>query len=184
MIIFLIRLIKHLSILLLISLPLELLGAIILLPVIIYCQRKGQEKLPGVLKWFDCFDLYSNRDTSTYLSIVAQGAFKRYLWLAFRNPCNYFGYKVLGIDCEGYLKQESLNGDILVGDTRKDGLMVQEVVIDSKVYYEYYLIYKWNHTKCLRFRMGWKIGDLYSNRFGSLIEQVFVLQPYKDYSGT
>lgn len=181
---FLLRLIKHLSILVLVSIPLQLLGIIILLPVVVYCHYTCNTKLPKCIAWFDSFDLYSDRDKSVYLQVIESGILKRYIWLAFRNPLNYFGYKVLGIQVGDIpLKQLYYHGDRNVGDGSYPGFYSQEVEINGHSYYEYYLIVLWSPTKCLRFRMGYKIGTLTTNPPGSYIQQVCVLQPYKDYWG-
>src|ERR1043165_4732976 len=85
-----------------ILLPLQLLGAIILLfyiPIHVYLIKTSLRRrieLPYVLRWFDNADLYVGRDTSTYLKVFGTGVWGLYVWLAWRNPLNYFGYKVLG----------------------------------------------------------------------------------------
>ena len=169
MINFLIRLIINILLLLLVNLPLEVIGWVILLPT---CLLSKENQLPSYLKWFDNADLYLGRDASTYLSVVSSGWWSRYVWLAFRNPCNYFGYKVLGFIASFSVPRSS------VGDSAGDvpGLFH----IEQSGYYEYYYIKKWSSTKCFRFRMGWKLSDTKS---GDWVERVFVIQPYKSYTG-
>ena len=184
---FIYRLIKHLGILLFISLPLELAGIFILSIVVPYVSLKGQEKLPRAFKWFDSFDLYSDRDRSVYRSIIAQGPFKQYCWLALRNPLNYFGYVVLGFKFNRGELYYYGQGDINVGDSagKGPGLLIMELrnrTTETTEAYEYYFIHRWSATKCFRFRLGYKIG--LSNQDGMYIQQVLVCQLYKSYSGT
>jgi hypothetical protein len=183
MIKFTLRLFKHLLILLLVSIPLQIIGAIILLPV---CYLVKSTRLPYYLRWFDCADFYIGRDTSTYENIIKTGAWNRYTWLAWRNPTNYFEYVVLGVkvDYSLYLiETNDINGK--VGDSTGDhaGYRYTEMALGDKVIYEYSYIKKWSDKTCLRFRMGYKIGSVKSNKLGSWIQQCLVLSPYKSYSG-
>jgi hypothetical protein len=147
--------------------------------------------LPRYLRWFDNADQFIGRDTSTYYGVTKSGKWNRYVWLAFRNPLNYFGYKILGVEVIESPKLEDVwvHGNAItlteVGDRKgeKSGVYYVEITIAGKTYYEYHMIQKWSTTKCLRFRMGHKICDPSSNTTGSIIQWVFVLQPYKDYAG-
>jgi hypothetical protein len=69
---------------------------------------------------------------------------------------------------------------VSIGDNSKPGFYYVET---QEGLYEYYYIYKWSSTKCFRFRMGHKIGNIQTNTPGSWIQVVFVLQPYKSYTG-
>lgn len=185
---FIFRFIKHLVILLLISLPLQVVG-IFLIPFGIMFSR-GELKLPAAFKWFDSADAWVGRNTETYQGIVNQGSWARYKWLAFRNPCNYFGYAVLGFVVDGpvfiirYTGEEKQG----VGDSAGDGegLRIVEIqpMLTGKVYYEYYYIKKFGVGKCFRFRLGYKIGNPKELIQDTAVEQVLVLQPYKSYSGS
>lgn len=176
---FIYRLVLNILMLVFVSLPLELLGIIILLPVVYWNQRKllsgGSCQLPYILRWFDCADIYSKfkRDPFTYFArVIPNGVLYRYYWLALRNPCNYFGYNVLGFRSDLDIPSTDI-GDMTGG---QPGLHT----VESQGRYEYYLIYKWNDKKCFRFRMGWKLSD---TKTGDFVQRVFVVQPYKDYFG-
>ena len=67
MIKFLLRLLKHTITFLFICLPLQLIGAILLLPAVYYSRSP---QLPYLLRWFDNADMYVERDASTYLNEV------------------------------------------------------------------------------------------------------------------
>jgi len=191
MIKFIYRLVKEILSFLCIQLPLQLLGAVILLPVC-YFYKIG--KLPRVLRWFDSADPFVGRDTSVidrlndypetspYFRYSAY--WTRYNWLAWRNPLNYFGYKYLGYYFTGQEKYK-ITGNPDVGDSRgsSPGLKIIEVKVDGIVKaYEYYYIHKWSDTTCFRFRLGVKIGD-WNNPKGTFAQGVFVISPYKSYSG-
>lgn len=178
---FLYRLLKHLMILFLISLPLQAVSLVVV-PIILL-KIKDSIRFPYFFKWFDSADIWFGRDTSTYESIIKEGFLKRWYWLSLRNPLNYFGYKVLG---KQVLASYLPNVPTLIGDSKGKtvGFMYQEMNLGDTIGYEYYWIYKWNETHCLRFRLGYKIGNPAENPFNSYIEQVFVFQPYKSYTGT
>lgn len=179
----LIRFIKHLATFLFFVIPLMILGWLIL-PFVLLFVPKNQIRLPAVFKWFDSVDSYIGRDTSVYQSVCQQGYWARYTWIAFRNPINYVGYKVLGFQFNGtemYYRYDPKQFDI--GDTSREGFRSIEVMKDKNFYYEYYWIKKWSQTKCLRIRIGWKIVNNL-NPIGSWCQWVLVFQPWKDYSGS
>lgn len=191
---FLLRLLINIFKFLCISVPLQLLGALILLPFLYYRHDKYARTLPSWLKWFDCADFYVGRDTSTYVNkIIPQGWWIRYCWLAWRNPINYFSYKYLGFLLEPpyksltYIKIPESEHDI--GDSSQDieGFYYQEIEVNSKVYYEYYYIYVYtipftSIQKCIRFRMGWKLGQNIYAKYGH-VQDVFVISPFHTFSG-
>ncbi len=184
---FLLRLLKHLAILLLLSLPLQLVG-IFLVPIGILFSR-GSLKLPAAFKWFDSADAWVGRNTETFQGIVDQGSWARYKWLAFRNPCNYFGYAVLGFVANNPMEILKYTGEEVhgVGDSSGDGAGYRTVeiqdIVTGKTYYEYYYIRRLGQAHCFRFRMGYKIGNPKELGNGTAVEQVLVLQPYKSYTG-
>lgn len=181
---FIYRLIRNLAVLFCIALPLEISGWFILLVVLLFVP-KTQLKLPRAFIWFDCADMYVGRDYSVYQAVCAQGYWARYLWLAWRNPCNYFGYTHLSFIFNSTGKYLIANpNEFNVGNTTGaiPGFRYIEYVQNDGTYYEYCWIKKWNSAKCLRFRMGWKIENN-SNPINSYCQWVTVLQPYIDYSG-
>lgn len=148
--------------------------------------------MPYFLRWFDNADMYIGRDASTYLNECLKGRWARYKWLAWRNPCNYFGYKHLAFvfnACGEYTVIDQSKFDVGNTTGAREGFRYIEYHQADPVkypkintYYEYYLIKKWSHTKCFRFRMGWKIANN-SNKPGDYCQWVFAIQPYIDYSG-
>lgn len=181
---FVLRFIKALFILFAITLPLEILG-LVLVPLGLIFQR--HYRLPTILKWFDNADVWLGRNSETYELVVNTGSFlEKYHWLALRNPINYFGYAVLGVKQDTLRSRVQIEGDIRVGDGAENvpGFLYQEFYDfdNNKDIYEYYYIHKWSATKCFRFRMGHKIGRTVLGDV-SAIQYVFVIQPYKDYHG-
>lgn len=192
---FFIRLIINLFKLLVISIPLEILGIMILL---IYLPlNPNVKKLPNWLKWFDGADQYFGRSTETYNFIMSSSWWDKYIWLAWRNPCNYFGYKYLGFDLgEEYNLTEFvkivnssynpyINKDIGDGEGCIPGFIYQEISANGKTYYEYYWIkaFKFrNEIKCIRFRMGYKLGQDIPLQSGR-IQEVTIFSPFHSYNG-
>lgn len=177
------RFVKHLLTFLFFVVPLMIAGWFIL-PIVLLFVRKDEIRLPSLFKWFDSADSYIDRDTSVYKAVCQEGYWARYIWLAFRNPINYVGYKVLGFQFDGtemYYNYDSKQFDI--GDTSREGIRTIELMKNEKIFYEYYIIKKWSQTKCLRIRLGWKIKDNL-NPIGSWCQWVFVFQIWKDYSGS
>ena len=196
---FLSRLLINITKFLLLSLPLQLIGSLLLLIYLPFHFAKPRlsPKLPFLLRWFDCADLYQEfgRTPVTYLSLVyPMGWWKTYTWLAWRNPINYFGYKYLGFFLKNpyiiskykYYPTYQVGTDLReVGNSSSDvpGFFYIELKCDSKTYYEYYWIYRYGQSKkCFRFRLGWKIGQdpVYKEEF---CQEVFVISPLMSYSG-
>lgn len=188
MIKFLARFIKHCIIFLALELPMQLIGMILLAIALPFCKSP---QLPYILRWFDLADFYVGRDPVTYLTqIVPKGWKERWYWIAWRNPCNYFAYKYLGIPANTVLTlNERSPSDPasydLVGDAtgKTGGLAYSEYKAGSRTYYEYYYVLPYTifgARKCFRFRMGWKIGG---EPTGEPIQQVFVISPIRDYRG-
>jgi hypothetical protein len=177
------RLVRHLLVFLFLCLPLMIVGMIVLLPA---CYLSKGPQLPIFLRWLDCADFYVGRDTSVIEQKVKEGPLVWYNWIALRNPINYFQYKYLSFQWPKNFKYlRYIPEDNNIGDSTGDepGLKYIEIETDGKVFYEYYYIKKWSLSTCLRFRLGWKIGDPTRNRIGDLQQFVLVLSPYKSYSG-
>lgn len=204
---FITRFIQHFLIFIL-CLPLQLLGTLgLLIYLPVHRLISNNIQLPIVFRWFDNADIYPefNRDSSTYRQIYAQGWFIQYCWLAWRNPLNYFGYKILGTEIKEIgsvladVVEVSYNDSmaILVADKLKHaeigdatdqvpGYHFVEVMINDQLYYEYYYIKKYTFfgtPKCFRFRLGSKITDPKTLQLGSYLQQVFVISPFHSYSG-
>jgi hypothetical protein len=197
---FVYRFVLHLLILLLVSLPLQLLGIIVLA---IVCPIIGDKPLPKILRWFDNADQYIGRDTSTYLAVRASGWFNNYCWLALRNPCNYFGYVVLGTliknsipiiyeNSTTFFNNTNPSSLDSVGDVSYSGSQITDIELlpYNEQIYEYYYVYRYKYISslfntplCLRVRIGYKIGDPNKLTIGEYIQQVFVVSPLHSFTG-
>jgi hypothetical protein len=169
MIKFLFRFISCLFIWLLVCIPLQLVGSVLLL---ILCCFFNIGKLPRLFRWFDSADPFVGRDTSVIDKVSTDGWYARYTWLAWRNPLNYFGYKVLG-----FQSKEAIPS-IAIGNT--SDAHPGKYYLESQGHYEYCLIHLWSPTKCFRFRMGHKLNK---TKVGDWVQRVGVIQPYIDFSG-
>lgn len=178
----LLRILKQALVLILILLPLELLGLIIL-PVILPFIPKDQEYLPCWLRWYDNHERYTYQDTQDGIDGLAGDKYyrvkhkiypytvnysfwhllwHRYLWLALRNPLNYFQYKYCGKLGPSYVTV--LKGEPNVGDLpgQKQGTRYMELANGAWELYCVKRLYgklwpKWFHNRGLRVRIGWKI---------------------------
>lgn len=183
---FLSRLCWNLTKLFFICVPLEFLGIVILfftLPLVRKFKSKltlkqscrDNIKLPMFLRWFDNADIYVGRDYSTYYKVYIGPYWDWYYWLSIRNPLNYFGYKVLGKRIYPGAWKIHI-GNQMVDDRVISGFFYGEI----QNVYTYYYVHKWNSTKCLRFRMGWKLTDNFDD---NPVQWVMTIQPWKDYNG-
>lgn len=205
MIKFIYRFIKHLTILLLISIPLQILGLLILLPVVAFYDIG---KLPRALRWFDSADPFTGRNTEVidrtnqggWLKDSPAGTYSKlatiwnkYIWIAWRNPTNYFGYKVLGLQIRNWyiIYNQTITSipvditdKIIIGDNtgKYPGLQITEIKVNEKIYYEYYWVKPYGTNKCFRFRLGYKFNTS-KIQAGEYIQQVFVISPYTGYTG-
>lgn len=173
---FLYRLSVNLLSFLLIQLPLQLIGIILLYPV---CAVYPIGAFPALLRWFDSADPYVGRDTSVIRKVQAQSLYERYNWVAFRNPINYFAYKYLGFRFPEKTRY-TLVGNLDVGDSTGDEPGYRYLETD-KGYYEYLYVKRIGLKSCFYFRLGWKLGGL-KNKPGSYCQQVFTIS-YRSYSG-
>lgn len=194
---FILRLIKHLAIQLLLLWPLQLIGAILLIPYIFLTSapKPGAPledfRLPAWLRWFDNADIYpqSGRDSSTYRKVASGPKYGRYTWLAWRNPINYFSYFYLGIEpcihvnlIEHRTTQPTPIGD---GIDHHGGHMYVFYLMDGQPAYEYYSVIPYTlfgMRLCVRFRMGHKFGGPDQAR-GEWVQEVFVFNPVQPYEG-
>ena len=167
-----------------IELPLQLIGAAVLLlylPVhraLYKAEIIKDMKLPYLLRWFDNADMYIGRDTTTYAKVFASNLWTHYCWLAWRNPINYFEYLYLGYqfrDRSSYVVYGALN----VGT---DGIPGYKIIEVNGEAYQYTYVHKWSQTACFYFTMGAKIADE-SNKPNSYAEHCFTISPYRSYTG-
>ena len=199
----LIRIPIHLMKWLFIKIPMQLLGMIVLAPLLLFIPR-DKEYLPKYFKWFDNADYYRKPKGSQIDGLSGDPGYRnqfkdptgwwaRYCWLALRNPINYFQYYKLGVAYElGNISDISYSGNrftsdwIRKGGSNNSGLFVAEVRIRNRTYWELYWVFNWSDDRCLRLRLGWKINQVPEK---SIYDQVvenrhfqftFNLHPYKE----
>lgn len=197
--------IRNITILITIVLPLQFAGLFILSIVLLFYLKDKRcnsyklesQRLPTLFKWWDVGDEYDTRygingdlpyqynwDKKSKWSIYRM----RYNWLALRNPVNYLKVRVLGqkiTRVNGKLKMEQSPGGVTIGDWYSPGYVKRNYVESPDVNIsEYYLIWVWpfKKDKCVRIRIGHKIGDgeVYRRRW---ISWVCVISPWKTFRG-
>lgn len=106
----------------------------------------------------------------------------RYVWLALRNPGNNYGYSV------GFPQVPhtwyAFKGDIQTSDQGHPGWKLVKAYQDGEwVAFEFYLVWAWAKTRCLRVRLGWKIDDNVYRKIedGSMAQIVCVINPFMTY---
>lgn len=191
---FIYRFIKDFLIWLLCTLPLELLGLLILSVVLLFTKKEAVQ-LPTVFglhvfKWWDNYESYVLSHDHEFLDGLAgpdyylerenidlvnywPRYFARLNWLGVRNPLNYFQYKVIGVvmDTRHVLvvqKPQFVDIDESGGSIHAQTL--------SGTHYEYYYVipYKFWKGRALRLRWGHKITSSYRLRQ----QFVFVINPF------
>lgn len=185
--------IRHLIVFLGAVLPLQLVGAttlLVYLPVHLWLLKHGYKesiKLPYLLRWFDNADLYVFRNTTKYLQVFSSGYWNLYVWLAWRNPLNYFGYKILGFTVTNKLRVlEESNNQYEVGDLKHDGEYKVLLEQEGKYYFEYYRVIKYAFQgvrKCIRIRIGWKIQRTIDLGLGEHVQWVCSFKILNSYTG-
>lgn len=201
-----IRIIIQICTLLLIKLPLQLLG-IIIVPIELLFHLKDTRTINCLdqrlfFKWFDNGDeldrKYGLNGDIGYQNSKGnpKTPFKLYLsrltWLAFRNPVNYFQYNILGVKVK-YLGEVILH-DNYIQRLKQDNAFLEvsdwseagkRKVETSTGFWEYYIVYKYpfNHKKCFRARIGHKLGHFPLIQPRSTVQWVCAIQPWKDYRG-
>lgn len=173
---------KHFIVFLLVKLPLQLVGTVLLAlylpfhnrlrPVVTDEQgnivdKSANESLPKVLRWFDNHTIYLNNGVYDATSVDGlsggyeyrkwaknpEGFLARYLWLAWRNPVNYFQTFVLGYapskNCKHY-KESRFPAVPPYND--------YYIELDNGVWERsYFKPIKWLKKFALRLRIGYKL---------------------------
>lgn len=142
-------------------------------------------QLPFLLRWFDSADLYFGRDPSKLIGIYSSGLWNTYCDLAWRNPVNYFTYKILGFYYDA--KKDQVNqkqyGNPDVGDNSQAGIYYEE----TNGYYQYIWVHKYSllSNHCFYLRFGYKIDSLNSASVdkSQQTEECFTISPIKPYTG-
>lgn len=102
---------------------------------------------------------------------ATKGYWQELSWLCFRNPVNNLCAKTLAASFSPYI----VEGDETVGDKTHGG----SYAIRMGWAWEYYCVIPYG-KRCFRARIGWKISG---KKPGDLCEFVFVINPWKSYSG-
>lgn len=187
-------LIKHTLIFLFVTIPLQLVG-IVVLPIVLLFIPKDRETLPAFVRWFDNAEIplgigskddglagpayYRDEAIATYKKFVRSDYLAlyicRYVWLAFRNPINYFQYKVIGFQVPKAGIKVIQPGDPFVGNKQGEHAGTSSLVIEAngKQYRDYYKVIKLGKTRCLRIRIGYKIGTVAERKPGDYRQFVY-----------
>lgn len=197
----------------LIGIPVILLNTIspiiVALALLFYLKDKrtqgedlSTQRLPKWLAWLDNADdkdlkLGLNGDLKYQSSWTRDSVLNIYLmrlnWIGLRNPLNNLKRKVLSVPIEDILNVHiKINRPVgkTIGDYNYPGIRYVEATTKSgRNVFELYIIYLlpsilWiNGPKCVRIRIGYKIG------YGLEVDKpnvqwVNVLQPYKKFAGS
>ena len=199
------RLFKHILMLLLVVLPIQLLGMVILLLVLPFVPT-DREILPKMFRWFDNAEIplgIGSKDDGLAGPAYYRGPYLfslrklpypialfivRYTWLALRNPINYFQHKVVGVHITHLFTANLSKYDEGVGNKEGDheGTSYLEINMDNKTIWELYIVkkYKWLPNKCFRLRIGWALDKPSECTIGSYKRWVFTITPFMSYEGT
>lgn len=197
---FILKILKHLSVLLLLKIWIQIFGLIILAVVLPFIPRSA-ETLPKIFRWWDNNEIHVRDDgddgllgppyyreergtTDKYAISRFKLFYERYIWLALRNPANYFQYSVLGLKITGPVKVLYDNGNVNVGTHDWSDYGTYKLIIehDGKEYFEYYVVkpYPFLGGKYgIRFRVGWKIRNPHDDPPGKIIQWVFSINPVR-----
>lgn len=173
------------------------LVSIIVLPIVLLFVKKESETLPNAFAWFDNAEIRlgigaKDDGLAGYPGYRAEMIPKyglyltRYIWLAFRNPVNYFQYNVLGavIYADNCIKDTEYY-DAGVGNKEGDheGLSILSLhTVYGKTRTDVYYVKKLTSTRCIRIRIGHKLKD---PSFGGLYLAQFVFTiNFAEYEGT
>lgn len=171
-----------LFIFLFVTIPVQILS-IVIMPFILPFIPASRETLPVFVRWFDNAEIPLGINAAddglagpAYYRVEALAQYKkflfsdylslllcRYIWLCFRNPINYFQYKVIGAYIEPQKVTIVDSGDPRVGNKEGDiaGTSHMIVTVGNKRYYDYYKVIKLWKGRCLRIRLGWKLSKLH-----------------------
>lgn len=186
----LLRLLKHLAVFFLVTLPLEIIGIPLVAMALLFVSRDSTT-LPPFLRWFDCNDVNDGINGDPRYRKAWEGRnlwLQRWNWLCFRNPLNFFQYEYLGAKRSDVVRSSIKFTSMNVGDNGEPGYVEAEVEeISGKLRYEYYWVWKYSlfgRPMCIRYRMGWKYGYPLPRPDSNPIAQwVLVLNPFMPYSG-
>jgi len=201
------RIIKQLLTLLIINIPLQLLGIpIVAIELLFHLHDKRLNNCLDqrlLLKWFDNGDEkdliyglngdlgYQHTNNITVKSTKWEIYKARFIWLAIRNPLNYYKYRVIGVRTsklgrityqKNYIQGIGNNPLLEVSDWHYAGVRIIDL---DKGGWEVYIVYKYpfKQDRCLRIRMGYKLGHNRRDTTRLYTQWVCAIQPWKSYIG-
>jgi|DEB0MinimDraft_10_1074344.scaffolds.fasta_scaffold01596_10 hypothetical protein len=199
---------RHAMTWLFLKMPLQILGYILLaiyIPFTLTDRRVHDcpdQRLPYLLRWFDNADIRDQRfglnGDPAHQARHKNLFIRRYTWLAVRNPVNYFQRKIIGsanpwllefhrVTHAKYKSPLAESKELTpVGDYigHSEGWRIVEAYrYDYKMLWEYYLVKHYGNGKCLRVRLGYKLGHDPSDQKSGSIQWVFSINPWKTYRG-
>jgi len=175
----------------LVSIPLLVLNPFVTALALLFTPREANQ-LPAWARWWDNSDPEGDGLNGYYqwkIDYPDYTGFKaRWLWLQ-RNPLNWFSVYIMGIR---YPAQDYIRTDYKwftegkVGNNDNPGVRLSIIRNDDEtkiLYFEFYLIYKYLDTKCVRIRLGHKLGEIGESLAGEQIGECFVINPFMTYRG-
>ena len=141
------------------SITLTIVGAVVMLPLLLFVGPLSP--LPRWASWFDN-DIEPLGDLSRKPAIIAAYGIKRillrYNWLALRNPANNFGVAMAVWSTPS--DRSILRGNQKTSDQGEQGWKFNRMLNgNDTLAFEFYYVKAWGNKRCLRVRLGWKIGD-------------------------
>lgn len=163
---------------LILTLFLEVLGYFIVAGVLGYrhLRLKPYNESFKAFTWFDNQSGQYGPDPTSFFEV--------WYWLCLRNPLNVFQYRVLGFEWKEpviFVHYDEKPPIWQTSDESTSGAWYTEVEIERKAYWEYFMVKKWPlMNKCFRFRCGWKIGRIDSNKDKDHVQWCFTVTPFKE----
>lgn len=156
-------------------------------------QCEQYKKISGSLVYKNS-SIYNHIFTGGQLDFTKWQLYRlRCKWLAFRNPLNAFKYTIMGYKVQydeqySVYHRQSANGlEVTDWANGESGSFYCEL---NTGVWEYYLVYQYpfKKDKCLRVRMGHKVGQFFEESLQdgtvrSTLSWACTLQPWKTYRG-
>ena len=174
-------LLRHTCVFLFFVLPLLLVSPFVTAIALLY-TKPDDNKLPDWAKWFDNAD-HEGDGLNGYYGWREEhpnytDRYVRWLWLL-RNPINYVSVKILSRPYLADRISEYKTTIQKVGNNDYSGLRYTTTVRMFELYY----VKNYGNGRCLRVRIGWKIGEQNETQFNELCSWVFVISPFVTFKG-